>query len=504
MNHKSTNGQNNYWIIIISALSAFFISSFDVAGVNTEITPFIVKEFSPSASAVTLLGSISTLTMASVMIASGSLGNIFGPRKILITGAIIAVFSDICAFLFSSSVGFLIFFRALVGLGAGLTNPMIASVIMLSSPAKDKPKAFGLFMVAASISAAIRSPLIQIINTNFGWRSVFLLAAALNSICLILISINIPKFKSTNGNTFDTLGVFLAGLGLTAIILGTSISSSIGFFRILSFGPIMIGVIALIVLTWYSKKKENPAVRISLFKNRTFAFSMLLGHLLYFTQGLNYFITVYGITAGGVHPMKMSTFGVTLASAQILAGFLAGKISKWFSKNLIVAIGGLMVSTGLILLATQYTPEMNWIVIYLAAFVMGFGFSSANSRRMSIGLDTIPDDIASFGSSLDRAFSWSGISLAVSLTSSLYPMISLRSFRAKLNNVGITDQLITNWNIVPSDPNIIPYWASSWGVGIRTILIVVAILLIGFSVYSYFLYLDSSRKCNKHGSRKVS
>ncbi len=492
MKNKAITGQTNYWVIIISALSAFFISSFDVAGVITEITPFIVKEFSPSAGAITLLGSISTLTMAAVMIASGSLGNIFGPRKILITGAIISVISDIGAFLFSSNVGLLIFFRALVGLGAGLSNPMMASVIMLASPAKDKPKAFGLFMVAASVSGAIRSPLIQIINTNFGWRSVFLLVAALNTICLILVFINIPKLKSSNGNTFDTLGVLLAGFGLSGVIIGASISSSKGFSHPLSLGSILIGILSLVGLILYSKRKEDPAVRISLFKNRTFAFSMLFGHFLYFTQGLNYFITIYGITAAGVDPLKMSTFGVTLALTQVLAGLLAGKIAKWFPKNLIVALGGLMVSTGLILLATQYQPEMNWGIVYLAAFIMGFGFSTANSRRMSIALDTVPDDIASSGSSLDRACSWSGISLAVSVTSSLYPMISARVFREKLGLAGITGQPITNWNIIPTDPNIIPYWAVSWGTGIRTILMAMAVLVIGLSVYSYFLYENTN------------
>ncbi len=499
MSSKAINEQKNFWLIIISALSAFFITSFDVIGVVNEITPFVVKEFNPSAGAITLLGAISSMTMAAVMVAAGSLGNTFGPRKLLITGALIAVLSDIGAFLFSSNIGLLIFFRGLIGVGAGLSNPMMASVIMLSSPANDKPKAFGMFMVAASITGAIRSPIIQIVNTNFGWRSVFLLVAALNTICLILMTINIPKLQSSKGNKFDTWGVLLAGFGLMGIIVGSSISSNIGFTHPITLGSIAIGVALLILLVFHSKKQVHPAIEIKLFKNRTFAFSMLFGHFLYFTQGIQYFVTVYGITAGGIDPLRMTTFAVTLASAQVIAGLFAGDIAKKFPKHLIVALGGLMVSIGLILLATQYKPDMNWGILYLAASVMGFGFSTVNSRRMSIALETVPDDIASSGSSLDRACSWSGISLSVSITSAIYPLISARAFKRMTTSAGVTTQPITNWNIIPSDPNIIPYWATSWGIGIRTVIIAMALCMLILSVYSYFLY-----KRTNHPSKQSS
>jgi len=478
----------NYWLIIISALTAFFISNVDVGSVAAEITPFVVREFNPNTAQVALLGSISTMAMASIMIASGSLGHIFGLKKILISGAILAVLADVAAYFFSFNFEILIFFRALVGIGAGLSNPLIPAVIMLSAPEKEMPKAYGVFMVSASITSAIRSPLIQLINTQFGWRSVFLLVAGLNMLSLLMISLFVPKLKNSDSKPFDIPGALLAGCGFIAIILGTSFASSLSFTHPLSYGSLVSGIFLLLFLVKYSIKKENPAVEIKLFKNSVFKFSMILGHLLYFSLGLNYFLTVYGITAGGINPLKMSTYGVTIASSQILAGLLAGKLAKIIRPNIIISVSVMMVSIGLILLSTQYKPEMDWGGIYLAAVIMGFGFSTANSRRMSIALTTVPDNIASSGSSINQAFSWSGISLAIAITSAIYPLISSRVFAKLTSSSGISSQPIKNWNIFPSNPAIINNWAIAWGKGIQAVLVSLAIILIVFAINSFFLY----------------
>jgi len=486
---KNIDGpSSNYWIIIISALSAFFISSMDVGGVIPEITPFIVKEFHPNAGLITLLGSISTMAMVSIMIASGCLGNKFGPRKILMAGAFLAIVSDIGAFLFSSNVEILIFFRGLVGLGAGLSSPMIPAVIMLSSPIEEHPKAFGIFMAATSITGAIRSPIIQLINTRFGWRAVFLLVAILNGICLLLICLNIPKQKKKINASIDLTGILLSGFGFFGIIVGTSFSSSLGFSHPVSFCPLVLGVFILLLLINYSKKKLNPAVQISLFKNKIFAFSMLFGHFLYSAEGIIYFITIYGLTAGGINPLKMSTYGLTLAISEMFAGLIAGQIAKRISKNLIISLSGILISIGLILLSTQFKTDMDWTILYLSAFCIGFGFSSANSRRMSIALKSVPGNITSSGSSLDRACSWSGVPLAISITSAIYPLISKKYFSNIIRPVFNKVQTIENWNIIPLDSTIVPYWASAWGKGIGSVLLIIAVIIFILACCSFFIY----------------
>src|SRR5256885_12627428 len=154
------------------------------------------------------------LTLGSLILLGGSLGDIFGERRVFALGVGgFGVTSVLCAI--APSIGTLIAFRALQGVAGALLTPSSLAVIIATFPEKERGPAIGTWTAWGTIAGALGPLIAGTILNVASWRWIFVINVPLVLVCLWLIQKAVPEGRAaTARRTVDITGALLCVLGL--------------------------------------------------------------------------------------------------------------------------------------------------------------------------------------------------------------------------------------------------------------------------------------------------
>ncbi len=161
-------------------LAGTFMAILDVAIVNVAI-PSIRSGFHASFGPVEVVISAYTLTYACLLVTGGRLGDLFGRKRIFVTGLLLfAASSALCGA--APSIGVLIGARALQGISGALMYPQVLAIIQLTFSGQERAKALGIFGsvigVAAVVGQLVGRGLLALDPFGLTWRSIFFVSSA--------------------------------------------------------------------------------------------------------------------------------------------------------------------------------------------------------------------------------------------------------------------------------------------------------------------------------------
>ena len=168
------------------------------------------------------------LTLGSLILLGGSLGDIFGERRIFALGVGgFGLTSLLCAL--APSIGFLIGFRALQGVAGALLTPSSLAVIVATFPERERGPAIGTWTAWGTIAGALGPLIAGAILAVGSWRWIFAINLPLVVVCLWLIMRAVPATKpSATRRQVDVIGALLCVLAITV----ASGQSSLEAFRV--------------------------------------------------------------------------------------------------------------------------------------------------------------------------------------------------------------------------------------------------------------------------------
>ena len=371
-------------IFLVFALG-YFISTL-LRAITATISPELINEFNLSAGELGLLGGGYFLGFASVQIPLGYLLDLKGPRKIVSYFLSLAIIGLI---LFALAQNFLTLLvsRVIIGIGVGacLMGPLTAYRVWYQDETQQRSNSWMLMVGAIGMLSS--SLPVQYMIPTIGWRGIFIILAILTLICIILITIFIPKWninsldKSKEHGKLDEIwrndlfkslvpmGLFNYG-GLFAIqtlwagpwmikVSGyTPEESARGLFIIYSF-------MLISFLFWgyfVPKISKNVNDAIKLLKFGTPLSLIILGYIIYL-----------GPDAGAIHWSLFVMSAIFLSLSQPAVGMAfslsnAGKALTSF--NLLLFVGAFFVQ---------------WIIGVIIDLSMNLNFSEINSYRFAMG-----------------------------------------------------------------------------------------------------------------------
>jgi len=403
--HRYATHQNRWYALIIIALGLAIVI-IDNTVLNVSI-PYILRDLNASFSAIQWSISGYALTIATVLITIGRIGDLVGRKKMFLIGIIIfAIGSVIGSFAFESSM--LIFGRGVIqALGAAITLTSALALLAQEFQGKERAIAFGIWGAVAGASATIGPLLGGYLTTTLSWRwslriNVFVALIA------IIGSVFIIESKPQKVKKFDWWGTLFSGIGLFCLVFAfiqgreygwltpvkplsimgihwpSSIISIIPFFFITS----AIFLSLFILREWQLEKKGlDPLLSISLFKKRDFSVGLSILAILAFTQfGIFFNLPIYienvlGYSAFHTGLVFLSAT-ITLFIFASLTGYLSSKIAiKWLilSGMILLFAGVLILDHYITIHATGYSLAPGLIL-----FGMGFGLSSAQLNNIII------------------------------------------------------------------------------------------------------------------------
>ncbi|MFA9560596.1 MDR family MFS transporter [Evansella sp. AB-rgal1] len=361
--------------ITIALLIATFLAAIEVTVISTAM-PVITRDLG-GLDLISWVYAIYLLTYAVMTPIFGKLADLFGRKKIFITGASLFLLGSIlCGF--SQSMEQLIFYRAIQGVGAGALLPMSFTIVGDVFKYEQRAKVQAIIGSIWGI-AGIFGPLVGGFFVDFlTWHWIFFINIPFGLVAMFLIGKFLKENIEKQKRSIDYGGAVTFIIGMGALLYALlSIENEGSLSTTMLFGLFGIALVFLSVFVIIQLKVREPMVPFHLFKNRHLLIAnvsgLILGAILI---GLTAFMPLW---VQGVLLLAATSSGLTLIPMSIgwpLGSFLSGRFILGLGTKVISLTGVILIAMGTFTLTfiTSSTPNVLLIIIM---FFIGLGFGLA-------------------------------------------------------------------------------------------------------------------------------
>jgi EmrB/QacA subfamily drug resistance transporter len=356
------------------------------------------------------------LTLASLILVSGSLADRYGRRRVFLIGVTwFGLSSLLCGV--APTWGLLVAARVLQGIGGALLTPG-ALAILESTFARDyRARAIGAWSGMSGIASAVGPFVGGALIELWSWRLAFLVNLPVAALCVWLTLRHVPESRdaeSTGQPNWLGAAVGAVGLaGMTAFLVevpGLGIGSPI----VLAAG--VLGVAGLAVFCVSQARSARPLVPPSLFADRTFTVANLLTFVVYAALGGVMMLMVMQLQISlGYPPMLAGLGGLPITILMLLLSSRSGALAQRIGPRLQLIVGPLLIAAGMLLLR-RVVPGASYLTGVLpGVLVFGLGLSAVVAPVTATVLGAAPDHFAGVASGVNNAVARTGGLLAVAV-----------------------------------------------------------------------------------------
>jgi len=362
---------------------------------NTILTvalPSLKREFEASVSALQWTMDAYLLTLASLLLLSGSVADRVGRKPIFGVGLAIFTFGSVLCSL-APGIGWLIAARVLQAVGGSMLNPVAMSIIrsVFTDPA-ERAKAIGLWGSVFGISLAIGPVVGGVLTEHLGWRSIFWVNVPIGLVAMALTWRFVPNSRAAAPRRLDPVGQVLVILTLVGLIYALIEGPGRGWDSPDVIAGFVLAAVALPVLIAVESRLSEPLIELRLFRRGPFlaAVGVAVMALAAFAAFL-FVMTLYLQDGRGYSPVQAGLILLPLAVAVMVSAPLSGRLVARYGPrpSLCIAGAGTAAGAALLLTLSATTPLP---VIQVALLVFGIGAGMVNAPVTTTAVSGMPAD----------------------------------------------------------------------------------------------------------------
>jgi len=306
-----------------------FMTLLDLTIVNIAI-PSMVDSIHASLDQILWVLNAYSLLYAVLLITSGRLGDIYGPRNVFAVG--IAIFTAASAVSgFAQDPTQLIVARATQGVGAAILAPQGLPIMMSLFPVDRRGGVFAVYGILAGLAVVAGPTVGGFLVEHYGWRSIFYVNIPFGVLTFALAFLLIPDLRPGRKHRLDLLGVALATAGLFSVIFALiegqryDWGTVTGWITIPEIGIAGVVLLAAFLLYQWGRQQAEPLLPFAVFKDRNFTLMTLVMAAMGFAI-LGFFLplTIYMQSVLGLTALEA---GLTIA-AQPLAMMVGSGVAS--------------------------------------------------------------------------------------------------------------------------------------------------------------------------------
>jgi EmrB/QacA subfamily drug resistance transporter len=400
------------WVVAAAVLGSG-MASLDMTVVNIAL-PALGRDLNAAFDGLQWTISGYTLTLASLILLGGSLGDRFGRRRVFVIGTLwFAAASALCAL--APTIEVLVAARALQGIGAALLTPGSLAMIQASFAEDDRGRAIGAWSGFGGIATAIGPFIGGYLVAGPGWRWVFLINLPVALVIVVLARRHVPESSDPNAPPhLDISGAVLGAIGLggvTYALIAAGAGWSVPLAAVLLFGLVALGAFVL-----NEKRSPHPMLPPDIFTNPQFTAANVVTFVVYAALGgLFFFLVVHLQVVAGFSPTLAGAALLPVTVLMLLLSAQAGALATRIGPRLPMSAGPALAACGVLLLL-RIGPAASYVLDVLPGVALfGLGLSLMVAPLTTTVLAAAPAEHAGVASGVNNAVARAAGLLAVAV-----------------------------------------------------------------------------------------
>jgi EmrB/QacA subfamily drug resistance transporter len=397
---------------LISAIMGSAVVFLDGTVVNVAL-PAIREDLDTGLAAQQWIVEAYLLTLGSLLLVGGSLGDRLGRRRVFMAGlAAFGALSALCAV--APTAETLIVARGLQGAAGSLLVPSSLALITAIFPADERGGAIGSWTAWTGI-AFVLGPLGGGALIEFAsWRWIFAINVPL-VLATLWTARELPESRDEEmEGRIDYLGAVLVSLGLAGPVFALIEQPNYGWGHPLVFLPMVVGVVLLGAFLWHEKHTAHPMLPLELFRSRNFSIGNLATLLVYGGLGAaTFFVTIFLQQVAGYSPLAAGLSLIPITICMWLLSRRFGALSDRIGPRLLMGFGPVVSGIGLMWMG-QLDGDVDYVTDLLpAVIVFGLGLSATVAPLTNTVLGAVPQHHAGVASGVNNQVSRVAALLAI-------------------------------------------------------------------------------------------
>jgi EmrB/QacA subfamily drug resistance transporter len=392
-----------HFLVLLTTIVGSGVVLLDGSVVNLAL-PALSKELHANFADLQWIADGYLLSLSALILLGGSLGDIFGRKKVYLIGLIgFGVSSALCGVAQSSES--LIALRVVQGIFGALLVPGGLAIINTNFTAKKRGIAIGQWAAWSGIATAIGPFLGGFLIDNFSWRMIFFLNIPLVVICLLLALPSVKESRDEHPRKVDFLGASLAVVALAGITYGL-IEGPGSHWAWHTITALIVGVIFLALFIAAEYRQRDPMMNLRLFASRNFSganittFAMYGGLSGFFFALIIHLQVVVGYTSMAA---GLSTIPVTILL--LLFSGRMGRLTAKYGPRIFMTLGPIIAGIGMLSLLGLEAGANYWFAVLPGVSLFGIGLVLTVAPLTVTVMSSVSDAQSGIASGVNNAIS---------------------------------------------------------------------------------------------------
>ena len=360
------------------------------------------------------------LTFASLMLSFGTIGDLFGRKKVMLTGVAVFCAGSLLAAL-APDTDVLIAGRVIMGIGAAASEPGTLSMIRHLYPDRgERARSLGIWAAVSSLGLALGPLIGGLLVFGGSWRAIFWANVFFGVLAFTSAVIVLPESSDPVEARFDIPGFLLGALALGSLTFGIILGETEGYqtwwIDVLFFFALAAAVSFVVA----ELRATNPVLNVRYFRISAFAGSNIIAFTAYFGTFAIFFMgALYLQVVGSDSPLGLALNFIPLAVGMVAASLFTGRWVAAWGPRIPMATGCLLAGVGILLTNANISPNAGIAQIGWTMFLAGVGVGMAMVPVTSAALGSVPAEHSGMAASTTNTFRELGAVVGVAVLGSI-------------------------------------------------------------------------------------